>query len=272
MLAQLAVPRSAATLAELVALVVPPCCAACRAPGLRPADVLCAACRRALPWLTATTCERCALPCLPAATAARPAGTPGRPAGTAGRAAATAGPAPPRHRRCPAAGAAFGRAWAAMAYEGVARDAIRALKFARARALADVMAAQIAACAPPALLSAGATLVAVPAHPRRRRARGFDPAELLAQALARRTGLPLERALQRDAAAARQLGASRSQRHQLDRLGFEPRQRAPPRAVLVDDVHTTGATLHACAAALRSAGARHVVAITWARALDEGRH
>lgn len=223
-------------LAQLAALVVPPCCAACRAPGLRAPEALCPACRRALPWLPAATCERCGLP--------RPC------------------------RPCPAAGAAFDRAWAPMAYEGVARDAVRALKFARARPLADVMAAQIAACAPPALLSAGA-LVAVPAHPRRRRSRGFDPAELLARALARRTGLPVERALRRDGAAARQLGASRSQRRQVHRLGFAPRGRAPIHAVLIDDVHTTGATLDACAAALRGAGARGVVAITWTRTLDE---
>jgi predicted amidophosphoribosyltransferase len=37
--------------------------------------------------------------------------------------------------------------------------------------------------------------------------------------------------------------------------------------VLVDDVHTTGATLEACGTVLRAAGARRVVAITWARAL-----
>jgi predicted amidophosphoribosyltransferase len=226
-------------LARLLALVVPPCCAACRAPGLPPAAVLCHGCRRALPWLPPGVCERCALP-LPC-------------------------------RRCPAAGAAFECAWAAVAYEGVARDAVHALKFARARVLADVMAAQIAACAPPALLRAG-TLVAVPAHPLRQRTRGFDPARLLAHALAQRTGLPLTRALRRDARAARQLGATRAQRRERDRLGFTARGCAPPRAVLVDDVHTTGATLDACAAALRGAGAEHVVAITWARTLDDRPH
>ena len=41
----------------------------------------------------------------------------------------------------------------------------------------------------------------------------------------------------------------------------------PVRVVLVDDVHTTGATLHACALALREAGAEWVSAVTWARTL-----
>src|SRR3954451_24368194 len=108
-------------LAELVALAVPPRCAACRAPGRRASDVLCGCCRRALPWLPAACCERCALPL--------PCG------------------------RCPAREAPFAAAWAAVAYEGTARDALHALKFASARPLAGVMAAQIAAGAPPGLLA-----------------------------------------------------------------------------------------------------------------------
>jgi predicted amidophosphoribosyltransferase len=52
------------------------------------------------------------------------------------------------------------------------------------------------------------------------------------------------------------------------RLAIEAlERRVPDIAVLVDDVHTTGATLHACATALRAAGAREVRAITYARTL-----
>jgi predicted amidophosphoribosyltransferase len=114
---------------------------------------------------------------------------------------------------------------------------------------------------------ADVALVAVPPHPTRRRTRGFDPAELLARALASRTGLPLARALRRSAAGQRQLGASRDERRAQGRLGFEARGPAPRTAILVDDVHTTGATLGACAQALKAAGARRVVALTWARTL-----
>jgi predicted amidophosphoribosyltransferase len=219
--------------AELVALAVPPRCVACRAPLRRAADVLCGGCRRALPWLPAECCARCALPL--------PCG------------------------RCPAGAAPYAAAWAVVAYEGVARDALHALKFAGARPLAGVMAAQIATGAPPGLLSG--VVVAVPAHPARRRARGYDPAELLARALARRTGLPFERGLRRGGGAARQLGAPRHVRRAPGRLAITAVRRAPPDVVLVDDVHTTGATLEACAAALLRAGAERVVAVTWARTL-----
>ena len=255
---------------ELVALAVPPRCAACRAPGRRAGDVLCGACRRALPWLTMPCCERCALPL-------------------------------PCGRRCPAQAGPFDAAWSAVAYDGTARGVMHALKFSAARPLADVMAAQIAANAPAALLPrrvgdapaalrrrAGdadatpgpgrgrgpaappyAAIVPVPPHPARLRKRGYDPAALLARALARRTGLPLVPALRRSAADSRQLGASRAQRLAAGRLQFTPRGPAPPIAILIDDVHTTGATLSACAAALRSAGAVRIHALTWARALDE---
>ena len=50
-------------------------------------------------------------------------------------------------------------------------------------------------------------------------------------------------------------------------MTIEAAGRAPPRALLVDDVHTTGATLDACARALLEASAGEVVAITYTRTL-----
>jgi predicted amidophosphoribosyltransferase len=47
----------------------------------------------------------------------------------------------------------------------------------------------------------------------------------------------------------------------------ELRADPPARVLLLDDVHTTGATLEACARALRAAGARRVAAVTYTRTL-----
>jgi predicted amidophosphoribosyltransferase len=141
-----------------------------------------------------------------------------------------------------------------------------ALKFRAALPAAAVMAAQIAARAPRALL-AGAAIVPVPAAPARRRRRGFDPAERLAAELARRTGRPVAPCLRRGGTAGRQLGARRAERLGRRRLAVTADGDAPATALLVDDVHTTGATLDACARALRAAGSRDVRAIAYARTL-----
>ncbi len=231
---------------HVLALVVPPACVVCRASLPRAELRLCAPCAQALPWLPAGACRRCGLP-------------------SHGR------------RACPAAGAAFGRAWAPLAHEGVARDLVGALKFRAALPVAHVMAAHLAAnlpgdlrgmLGPPAALATPpAALVPVPAHAGRRRRRGFDPAGLLCAALARRLAVEPRACLRRRDRAGRQVGATRAERRGGDRLEIALRGPPPRRAVLVDDVHTTGATLDACARALLGGGCEQVVAVTYTRTL-----
>ena len=154
-----------------------------------------------------------------------------------------------------------------MAHDGPAKALVAALKFHAALPAAEVMAAQIAAGAPEWLLAEERCS----SRARRTRAaaaaRGFDQAERLrggAQPALGACGRPVPAPLGR---ATRQLGAGRAERLRAGRIAVEVRGAVPLRAVLVDDVHTTGATLDACARALRQAGSQQVLAVTYGRAL-----
>jgi predicted amidophosphoribosyltransferase len=138
------------------------------------------------------------------------------------------------------------------------------LKFRGLLVAADLLAAPLASGG--AAQWAGATIVPVPADPRRRRRRGFDHAALIAEALARRTGRPLVTCLRRPP-APRQLGAGRGARQaRVAATAPVASGPVPSAVVLVDDVHTTGATLRACAAALRAHGCDRVNVLTATRA------
>jgi predicted amidophosphoribosyltransferase len=155
------------------------------------------------------------------------------------------------------------RVWSSALHEGVARSLVGALKFRRLLPVAEVMADRIHWLAPGHLL--GGTVVAVPPASPRLRRRGFDPAGELASALATRLGSEPAAPLARRG-AGHQVGRRRA-----ERIGHPPQieaiAEAPRSVLLVDDVLTTGATLTACAMALRAAGAKRIVALTFTRRL-----
>jgi ComF family protein len=186
--------------------------------------------------------------------------------------AADAGRAAPLCRDCRAelARSAQGRVlpggcWAAFPYDGPAGAMVRALKFGGRVPLADVMAAQLASHAPPEILAG--TLVPVPVHDAHRRRRGLAHAHVLADALGRRTGLPVADCLERSGDPRPQVGRGRRERMAgvAGAISLRSGAESPQLAVLVDDVVTTGATIAACAKALRAAGATRVAAIAYAR-------
>jgi predicted amidophosphoribosyltransferase len=148
---------------------------------------------------------------------------------------------------------------ALLAYEGPGRRLLARLKYANERAALRGLAAALAAAAPP-----GADVVTwVPTTPARRRDRGFDQAELLARAVARRIRLPCRPLLRRRPGPA-QTGRSRAERR-TSPPAFTARRRVAPTVLLVDDVVTTGATASAAATTLRRAGASSILLLTAAR-------
>ena len=109
-----------------------------------------------------------------------------------------------------------------------------------------------------------------PLHPKRKKRRGYDQAELLARRVGGLAGLPVEPCLEKIRATAIQShtvgDAARSANVRGAYRALPGLELSGRRVALVDDVATSGATLSECAAALRKAGAASVVGLTFARA------
>ncbi len=214
-------------------LLLPARCAVCRMVG----TPLCDGCERALVRLAPPLCERC--------------GAPG--AWPVRRCAECAG------RRL-----AFATARAAIAYDARGRSFLRAWKEGGRRDLASVAARLLVSVVPP---PRAAVLTYVPGDRERRRSRGHVPAQRLAVELAQRWELPVAGLLRRTRRLERQRGLSLPERRRNVRGAFACDGAVAGQVTVVDDVYTTGATVDACASALRRAGASRVEVVCLARAL-----
>lgn len=107
-------------------------------------------------------------------------------------------------------------------------------------------------------------LVPVPLHRRRRLWRQFNQAREIAEHLGRRVGLPVCDGLKRLRATKTQTRLTRRQRQKNLRGAFRAREDfgGTPGVILVDDVFTTGSTVHECAKVLRRAGVQKVIVVT----------
>jgi ComF family protein len=172
---------------------------------------------------------------------------------------------------CRSSDFAFQGVVAALRYRGPVRGIVLSIKFGRRAEGADVLATRLVAAIVHARLERRIDVVVpVPLHPLRRLVRGFDQAELLARAVARRLHKPIAtRALWRRRYTRQQARLDRAHRSgnvsAIFGAGLRARRVRGKRVLLVDDVMTSGATANAAALALRALGARTVTVAVAAR-------
>jgi ComF family protein len=153
---------------------------------------------------------------------------------------------------------------------GVVREFIHRFKYDRHFYLRQPLADWMAAALDDERIRAHPfdAFVPVPLHAARFRERDFNQAEVLAKLLAKRTGQPVLKALQRIRYTSTQTRLDREQRMENLRNAFRVRHASAVQSrhlILVDDVFTTGSTVEECARVLRQAGAASVRVVTVAR-------
>lgn len=178
-------------------------------------------------------------------------------------------------RSCPSCASPppFDFARSLFAYEGSVRDGIRAAKYARQAVPATALAERLLDAARgkwgdrfPADFRP--TVVPVPIPPLKYFRRGFNLPALVGRSLSRLAGWPFSPLVLRRTGGRRpQAGLPQAEREKNVRDAFvvPPWPSPPPEILLLDDVYTSGATARACARALKSGGAGHIVVLTVAR-------
>ncbi len=231
-------------------LVYPSSCIICKTPGRQS---ICENCRTTLPIRSLTTvCDICGGDILQSETAA-----------------GTVAPVCPQ---CREHKPHFDTARSAVAFQGPARILVHALKYHHAAWIAKPMADYLHATWIASFGDETPDLILpVPLSSLRRFRRTYNQAELLAGALARKLGAPMEPALlRRNRNTPTQTFMNAAQRRDNMRNAFSLTKNAAPLVygktiLLVDDVMTTGATFDACACPLRAAGAGRILCLSFAR-------
>lgn len=219
--------------------VVPPVCLACQRP-LGSHDSLCASCWQRITFIRPPLCDRLGIP------------LPYDPGGKAISAAAAAHPP------------LYDRARAVAVYDGVMKDLVHGFKYADRHDARRLLGRWLAETGRELLADAD-FVVPVPLNRTRLLSRRFNQAAILAREVSRRSGVTYApQALLRVKRTPSQVGLTHDERKRNVRAAFKAPQRTGADSidgrniVLIDDVITTGATVDACARALKRAGAARV--------------
>jgi ComF family protein len=161
---------------------------------------------------------------------------------------------------------AFDRVWSLYRHEGVIRAAVHRFKYKGERGFAAPLGALLAAGLPPAGRAVD-LVVPAPLHPSRERQRGYNQSAELARLVAAAIDRPLSADLRRDRPTPPQVGRGLAERrlNVAGAFSWHGPTLSGRRVLLIDDVCTTGATLDACARALRPHAPAAVVGLTLTR-------
>jgi ComF family protein len=217
-------------------LLFPRWCVGCGREG----DFICPDCLKSLPRINPPLCPRCGRPQLNAVV-------------------------------CPACvgwEASIDGIRALFKFEGAVRQAIHELKYNNLRAIAPLLGKWLGDYLIANPLPAE-VLVPVPLHSKRLRERGYNQSRLLARELANISGLPLvDDCLMRityGTPQARTHNVAERRGNVADAFSCRDRRLEDRQVLIIDDVSTSGATLDACARALKSAGASSVWGLVLAK-------
>ncbi len=173
-----------------------------------------------------------------------------------------------RHKRT------FDSGVALLNYNEAAMRSIASIKYKNKREYLDFYGEALVRCYGKWIAGRNAgALVPVPIHPVRRRQRGFNQAEELADRLSNLTGIPVMRDLlirTKKTAPQKQLSPAERLKNLKSAFALNPRfysekrkiSHIPDSVILVDDIFTTGSTVEACARALKAAGVKYVWFVT----------
>lgn len=249
-----------------MALLYPPTCVLCGAPGEAGRD-LCAGCHADLPLIGAH-CARCAQPFSTSAAStlasermANVMVSSASPSAdmSAVMSAGTGGIC----GRCQQAPPPFARCTAAFRYEEPLSSLVVEIKFRSRlnliRLLGELLTETLSADSERPDWQPPAAIVPVPLHPRRLRTRGYNQALELARVVGRRLAIPVNhRCCRRTRATQAQTELDERLRLTNIRDAFEVTEPLPRHLAILDDVVTTGATVSELARRLTQAGCERV--------------
>ncbi len=228
--------RLAAYSAAVADFLFPQFCIGCGREG----GVLCPSCLDRLPELKAPFCCRCGLP----AQGNEPC------------------------RDCAVLELAIDGIRSPLVFDKLAREAVHRLKYQNVRVLAAPLARVLAEYLDRSPIPSD-TLVPVPLHPRRLKERGYNQSLLLARELGKLTSMPVDSSCLKRVVhtlpQARTSSSTERHRNMLGAFACAGSTAKNKRVLLIDDVSTSGATLNACATALKAAGAASVWGLAVAR-------